>query len=98
MRTVIRGLSKYDAPILRGLEESGYALPPAVLDYNLQSRHDIEISYSTINRRLKKLSEAGLVEKEYDEGGYYGITELGKRYLENDLSKDEADQIEADLD
>lgn len=98
MRRPIRGMSKYDDTILQGLEESGYALPPAVLDYNLQSRHDIEISYSTINRRLKRLSEADLVDKEYDEGGYYGLTELGERYLDGQLSKEERKQIEEDLD
>lgn len=97
MRRPIRGMSKYDDPILRSLRESGYALPPAVIDFNLESRHDVDISYSTINRRLKKLSSAGLVEKEYEEGGYYGLTDLGEKYLDDDLSAGESESIEDSL-
>lgn len=97
MRRPVRGMSKYDTPILRALRESGFALPPAVIDYNLESRHGIEISYSTINRRLKYLSDASLVVKEYEDGGYYGLTELGERYLDNELSDDEIETIELAL-
>jgi DNA-binding PadR family transcriptional regulator len=46
-------------------------------------------TYSHLNRRLRKIADAGLVEK-VEEGGYYEISELGQRYLHDpDASAEE---------
>jgi DNA-binding transcriptional ArsR family regulator len=52
-------------------------------------------TYSHLNRRLRALYDAGLVEKPHD--GNYRITELGQRYLHDpDASVEEFLQEEED--
>ena len=78
-----------DDTTLEFLEDSGLALPPRAIEYNIKTRYNKEISYSTINRRLKMLSEAELVEKEYESGGFYSISEKGMKYLSGELDSSE---------
>ncbi|MEY7852169.1 winged-helix domain-containing protein [Natrarchaeobius sp. A-rgal3] len=81
-----------DDTILEFLQEYDLALSPRSIEYNLSSRHEADISYSTINRRLKLLSEVDLVEKEYPDGGFYSITNKGISYLEGELKAEDLER------
>lgn len=70
-----------DDKILELLEESGVALNKRGLEVNFDLR-DVDISYSTIKRRLPDLVEAGLLEVVRRKGPYYRITESGREYLQ----------------
>ena len=48
---------------------------------------------STVRDRILVLRDAGLVERT-DERGYYRISDLGRRYLSNDLTDGELDELE----
>lgn len=89
MRAQVQWMTKSDDAILEYLEATGLALPPRAISHNMQTREDADISYSTVNRRLKKLLDHDLVTKEYEEGGFYSITERGRKYLRGNLSKSE---------
>lgn len=73
-----------DDIILEVLSDSGVALNKRGLEINLQ-REDADISYSTLQRRLPKLVEAGLIEMVVEQGAWYAITEKGEAYLSGDL-------------
>lgn len=85
-------MTKNDDVILEFLEEFDLALSPREIHYNLDTRKGIEISYSTINRRLKKLLLAELVQKEYPKGGLYSITDKGRAYLAGEIDADELEE------
>jgi DNA-binding PadR family transcriptional regulator len=87
-----------DDTLLEFLNQYPLALKPADIEYNIRTRTNAKISTSTINRRLRKLIKAGLVEKEHEEGGRYAITDRGRRYLDDDLSEDERAQVENAID
>lgn len=89
MRPRVDWMVDRDVSILEFLHETGLALPPRTLQYNLETRRGRTISYSTVNRRLSKLEKAELVEKEYEHGGYYGITPKGRKYLAGELDSED---------
>jgi Fe2+ or Zn2+ uptake regulation protein len=74
-----------DDSILEFLAEHDLALPPGAIHYNLQAE-GVEISYATVNRRLKRLLRSDLVAKAYEEGGYYVVTAKGRAYLAGELA------------
>ncbi|WP_353635487.1 winged-helix domain-containing protein (plasmid) [Halobacterium sp. NMX12-1] len=80
-----------DDPILELLESSSLALKPADIEYNLDTRNNVDISIRTVHNRLELLVEHGLVVKEDEQNGRYAITDRGQRYLEGDLT---AEQLE----
>lgn len=82
-------MTKSDDIILEYLEDTGMALPPRAISYNLQTRENADISYSTVNRRIKILLENGLVDKLDNPKGYYSITEFGRRYLSGEADVSE---------
>ena len=92
MRPVL-GMREADRPILKALAETGFALKPKVLKYNLETRYGVNVHQQTIYRRLKTLRYAGLIEKEDESAGYYAISELGQRLLDEDLSDDEVAEL-----
>ena len=94
MRARISWMTNNDDPILEFLHERNLALPPRVIEHNLSTREGINIPYSTINHRLKLLLDAGFVEKEYEQGGFYSITDLGRRYLAGELTEEEREQLQ----
>jgi len=94
MRPRVSWMTGNDDSILEFLEEHDIALPPRGLEINLQ-RENIGISYRTINRRLKRLQEEGLVEKVDEKSSYYAITEKGRAYLAAEL---DASDLEDDGD
>ncbi|AQL41629.1 hypothetical protein BV210_02370 [Halorientalis sp. IM1011] len=48
---------------------------------------------STVRDRIRVLRVAGLVERT-DDRGYYRISDLGRRYLSDDLTEDELEELE----
>lgn len=70
-------MSQVDDIVLDWLDEYEIAVPPKVIYVNI----DTAISYSQINRRLRKLEQNGLVHKDPERNDYYAITDLGEKYL-----------------
>jgi len=86
MRPLVSWMTKSDPAILEFFAETGVAMPPAVVSYNIDG-----VSHPTVKRRLPVLVENELLEKVDDKRGYYRITELGREYLAGDL---EAEDLE----
>lgn len=70
-----------------GLESRSYlavigliAIPPRAIAFNVDN-----VSRPTIDRRLPKLEDAGLVERYTDPQGYTRITNRGRAYLVGEL-------------
>ena len=80
MRPLVNWMTKSDPAIVEFFGETGIAMPPAVVDYNLSG-----VSKSTLKRRLPHLVDADLLEKVDDAKGYYEITEKGRAYLAGEL-------------
>lgn len=74
-------MTQGDDRILELLEDSGLILSPAVIAKNT------DYTRNYINKRVRKLEPRGLVES--TDGGYYQITELGRRYLYGEVDADE---------
>jgi len=87
----VHGMRDADRPILEILDESGLALRATSIRYNLRTRYDTEVAEATLYRRLKVLTYAGVLEKEDDT--YYSITELGQRYLDEELGDEEVAEV-----
>ncbi|MGB9951038.1 winged helix-turn-helix domain-containing protein (plasmid) [Haloarcula marismortui] len=71
-------MNQTDDRILLLLEESGLMLSPAVIAANL------DYTRGWVSKRLRKLLEAGLVEK--SQSSYYEITERGEQYLAGEIN------------
>ena len=69
-----------DDLILEFLAESGAAHNLRGVVNNLTYRGE-SISYNTVQRRMPKLLDSGLVEEIPGQGSYYQITETGREYL-----------------
>lgn len=83
-----------DDLILEFLEDSGAAHNKRGLENNFKDR-GLGVSYTTLNRRLPQLREAGLIKIIPGEGKYYKITEKGEKYLSGEIdlrSEDEPSQ------
>ena len=70
-------------PVLEALDDTGWALPPKVLYYNL------DLSRASVNRALKELLKRDYIDQPDDAGSYYTITEKGRAYLEGDIDASE---------
>ncbi len=84
MRPLVSWMTKSDDAILELLDECGIAIPPRAIAFNIEN-----VSRPTIDRRLPKLEEAGLVERYDDPQGYTRITKRGRAYLAGELDVDE---------
>ncbi|TKX64878.1 ArsR family transcriptional regulator [Halorubrum sp. GN12_10-3_MGM] len=80
MRPVVSWMTKSDDAILEILDECGIAIPPRAIAFNVEN-----VSRPTIDRRLPKLEDAGLVERYEDPQGYTRITNRGRAYLAGEL-------------
>lgn len=81
--------SKYDEPILEFLEQSDAALPPAVVEFNLDFKGIASPAYSTVKRRMRKLEEHDFLKKVEGKSGYYIISERGRAYLSGELDAED---------
>ena len=84
MRPVVSWMTKSDDAILELLNESGIAIPPRAIAFNIEN-----VSRPTIDRRLPKLEAADLVERYDDPQGYTRITDRGRAYLAGELDGSE---------
>ncbi|QCW03411.1 ArsR family transcriptional regulator [Natrinema pallidum] len=84
MRPLISWMTKSDPVLLELFEETGIAMPPAVVSYNIDG-----VSHPTVKRRLPVLDDHGLLRKVDDNRGYYRITDRGRAYLEGELESDD---------
>lgn len=89
MRPRVPWMTNNDDAILEFFEDHDVALGPRDLHHNLETRENHRISYTHVKRRLNKLLEADLVQKEDESAGIYGITDKGREYLAGDLDADE---------
>ncbi len=79
-------MSLNDIIVLEFLSEYDLELPQKPLWANL-NRHGHEIAYSTVKLRVSELEEHGLIEKA--DSGYYQVSNLGERWLDDDLDPEE---------
>jgi len=77
-------MTKSDDAILELLDECGIAIPPRAIAFNVGN-----VSRPTIDRRLPKLEDAGLVERYEDPQGYTRITDRGRAYLSGEIDAGE---------
>jgi repressor of nif and glnA expression len=84
MRQRADWMTQADDTILEFLEETDAAFSKRALEVNFE-RENIELSYSTLKRRLPILEEYDLVEKLETDGAWYHITDEGLAYLAGDL-------------
>lgn len=49
---------------------------------------------STVRNRVRILKEAGLIEQTDEKRGYYQISDLGRRYLNDELTDTELEELE----
>jgi len=69
--------------ILQFLADTGLALPPAPLYYNMKETMFVTFSKRTLVRHLKEMREEGLVTKVEEGDGYWKITDEGRKYLDD---------------
>lgn len=81
MRQRADWMTHMDDLILEILQSSGLVLSPSIIAFNL------DVSREAVNRRLKELTEYGLVKR--IERGKYRITRNGETYLDGNLDASE---------
>ncbi|MBX0304729.1 transcriptional regulator [Haloarcula salinisoli] len=85
-------MNEVDDAVLEFFEaqDEGVALPPTVVWYNLHDLLEvIDKSRDTVARRMRKLTNRGLLTKASEERGYYQITQKGRDYLTGDIDAEE---------
>lgn len=68
-------------------QHADLALPPTVVWYNLQEY--VNVSQSTIKRRMRELADYNLLEKDDDTRGYHILSEKGQQYLSGELDRED---------
>jgi DNA-binding transcriptional ArsR family regulator len=88
-----------DDAILEFLADLGEPLgervgvPPLVVHHYLSDvLGQTDKSHSTIQRRMRLLADVGLIRR-LDDHAFYEITDMGLRYLNEDLTDDEREQL-----
>lgn len=76
-------MTRSDDVILEFLQEAGTGHNLQGISNNFEDR-SIEISYTTLTRRVPKLESADLLRVLPGKGKYYAITEKGEDYLRGD--------------
>lgn len=102
MRPRVHWMTETDDAVLEFLDSLGtpddkpVAMNPTLVHRNIVSiRGKIDKSDRTIARRMSVLNDAGLLEKEGEQGAHYILTDKGRAYLRGDL---DADDLERDGD
>lgn len=92
MRPRVEGMNEVDDAVLEFFEAQGegVALPPTVVWYNLHELLEVvDKSRDTVARRMRQLTDRGLLLKISEERGYYQITPKGRDYLAGKLDADD---------
>jgi repressor of nif and glnA expression len=87
-------MSRVDEQILRVLDQVGFALPPKAIMLGIRERYGEGATPGAnhVSRRVRgPLFEHGLIERPSPDEArtYYGITELGERYLHDSDAESE---------
>ncbi|WP_049895727.1 transcriptional regulator [Halopiger xanaduensis] len=83
---------------LEGADGEPVAQSPALIYRNLvEIRGVLDCAGNTISRHLKKLWQAGLLERLEEDSAHYVLTDLGRRYPD-DLPDEERADLEQRLD
>lgn len=91
VRPLISWLSAVDDGLLRYMaRHPDLGMPPKTWHHNITK--ETRVSYDHLKRRLKLLEEAGLVEAEDDH--YYCISDLGVRYVNDEVSRDRMERLD----
>jgi predicted transcriptional regulator len=78
-----------DLYILDLLDKVDIVLSPPVLAFELDYHGDY------MSQRCRAMAKAGLIESVHEEkSGPYRITDLGRRYLDEDLSEEERERLD----
>jgi repressor of nif and glnA expression len=93
-------MSRVDEQILRILDQVGFSLPPKAIMLGIREQYGEDATPAAyhVSRRVRgPLFEHGLIERPHPDEAktYYGITELGKRYLHD--SDAEAEEFVVDI-
>lgn len=94
-------MSQVDEQILRVLDQVGFPLPPKAIMLGIRERYGEEAAPGAnhVSRRVRgPLSEHGLIDRPLPDEArtYYGVTELGERYLHDPDA--ESEEFVADMD
>lgn len=100
MRRRVRGMNSLDETILEFLAALGtpagesVALTPADIHENLSDiRDEHNKSYNTVSRHMQILDSAGFLDQPNNGRSSYQLTELGFRYVDNELTDEEREKI-----
>ena len=80
-----------DLNIFEFLDEhslEGFEAPPTTIAVNMNQAE------GTIWQRVRVLHAAGLIDRTDEQRGYYTITEMGQRYLADELDDDEHQHLQ----
>lgn len=91
MRPRIAWVRISDVDILDFLNEhaiEGFEAPPMAIAINM------DLAEGTVWNRVRVLNAAGLIDRTDEDRGYYKITPMGQRYLADELTDDEHQQLE----
>ncbi|WP_114579156.1 phage repressor protein [Saliphagus sp. LR7] len=84
----VEWFAKSDYPLLSFFEEYDIQISPKVAGENL----DYHPGY--IGRRLRALRDAGLLDQH--DNGLYELSDLGREFLDGELSQDEIEALDPD--
>lgn len=103
MRRWVPGMDEIDNTIVEFFQELEAAdgqpvvLSPALVYRNLvEIRGILDCASNTISRHLKKLWQAGVLERLEEDSAHYILSDLGRRYPD-DLSEEEREELEERL-
>lgn len=103
MRRRVSGMDQIDDALLEFYDlispnDTPVWMKPGNVYRNLVTEREIiDKSNATVVRHIQKLADAGLLQAADDDSGFYAITGLGRRYLNDNLSESEREQIEEKL-
>lgn len=78
-------MNKATDPILELLVDSGVAMTPGGIRYNLKQQMDDPPSRSSIHRALQELEKYGLVRRPEEAESLVELTDTGAQYLNGEL-------------
>lgn len=85
-------ITPVDTALLEWFDETGVAAPPKVIWIN--ARESAGCTYTQVKRRLRTLSEAEFVVRHPEQDSYYQLGELGRQWLEGELSPGEVRDLD----
>jgi len=91
MRNRESWMNRATDPVLELLAESGLALSPGVITYNLHREMTDAPSRSSITRAINELEAHNFIHKPPGSKTYYEITDHGRAYLEGNIGGNESE-------